>query len=90
MKDERTFLIRHSEIASEAMFGPITATRISPPVVSLAELTATYDALVSPSQIYVLYSLALKCHHRKLRKLDSLVTTLNARRLGSEEDLAII
>ena len=39
------------------------------------------DTHVSPSQICALYSLALKCRHRKLRNLDTLVTTLNARRL---------
>ena len=36
LPQENFFKIRHSEIASEAMFGPKKATRISPSVVSVA------------------------------------------------------
>ena len=59
----KIFIIRHSEIVSEVIFGPKNAPRISPPVVSVAREVIEPSFPVSPL---------------KNEKPNSLVATLNA------------
>ena len=61
MLSQKSFKIRHSEIASEAMFGPkcywnLPTSSFNKKRLKLPEMTAMYDAHVSPSPICALAS----------------------------------